>query len=153
MRLSLTKRCEYGIRLLIYLANQPRGTRITTAELARVCEVPAGNVPTIVNLLSRAGYLSSSPGRHGGCELAVAPEDVSMLDVAYLLEGNIELEHCLIDSRHRCSEYKCLLCDIWVAGRAEALAALADTSLADAAEWAQAHEASEAAKALGDTPI
>lgn len=152
MRLSLTKRCEYGIRLLVYLASQPPRTRMTTAELARACDVPPGNVPTIVNLLSRAGYLSSSPGRHGGCELAAAPEDVSMLDVAYLLEGNLELEHCLLDSRHRCSEYKCLLCDFWVAGRAEALAALADTSLAEAAKWTQAHEASEAAKALGDPP-
>lgn len=138
MRLALTKRCEYGIRILVYLAMRPRRTRVTTADLARICEVPPGNVPTIVNILSRAGYLSSSPGRNGGCELAVEPRDLSMLDVAHLLEGNLELEHCLLDSRHRCSEYECYLCNIWQDGRAAALAALSDTTLADAAEWAWA---------------
>jgi len=137
MRLALTRRCEYGIRLLIQLARMPSGTRMTTAELAEVCEVPPGNVPTIVNILSRAGFLHSSPGRRGGCELAVDPESVSMLDVVRLLEGNIELEHCLLDSRHRCDEYKCCLCDIWMAGRAQALAALSETSLADAVGWEQ----------------
>lgn len=135
MRLALTRRCEYGIRILIQLARLPQGERMTTAELAQVCEVPAGNVPTIVNILSRSGFVNSSPGRRGGCSLAVDPATVSMYDIALLLEGNLELEHCLLDSRYRCGEYKCCVCDIWMAGRAQALNALQDTSLADAVGW------------------
>lgn len=138
MRLELTKRCEYGIRILLELAMLPAGVKMTTAELAKACEVPPGNVPTIVNVMTRAGFLTSSPGRGGGCALAGDPEKVSLLAISRVLEGNLEIEHCLLDSRQRGCEPKCCLHDIWMAGRGAALAALEQISLADAIRWERA---------------
>lgn len=133
MRLSLTKRGEYGIRLLLYLADQPPAHRMTASELADVCDIPAGNVPTIVNILSRAGILQCSPGRSGGCALARDAADISALEVVEALEGSLEITHCLLDSR-RCHDRdpECAVHHAWSEGRAAALSALAGTSLADA---------------------
>ncbi len=108
---------------------------MTAAELAEACEIPAGNVPTIVNMLSRAGILSCSPGRSGGCSLARSAADISALEIIEALEGPLEISHCLLDSR-RCHDKdpECAVHHAWSEGRDAAIAALATTSLADAIE-------------------
>lgn len=133
MRLNLTKRGEYGFRMLLHLAAQPPGHRMTASELAEVCGISAGNVPTIVNTLSRAGILHCSPGRSGGCQLARPAADISTLEIIETLEGPLEIANCLLDST-RCHgrDPQCALHDAWSEGRAAAIAALARTSLADA---------------------
>jgi len=132
MHLSLTKRSEYGIRLMLYMADLPRGERMTAAELAQACEISPGNVPTIMNMLSRSGLLLCIPGRSGGCTLARHPEDISMLEIIESLEGRLEISHCLLDSR-RCNDHRpeCALHAAWSHGRAAAINALDRTSLSD----------------------
>lgn len=135
MRLSLTKRGEYGFRMLLHLAAQEPGTRMTAAELAEVCGISAGNVPTIVNTLSRAGILHCSPGRSGGCRLARPAADISTLEIIEALEGPLEIAHCLLDaSRCHDRDPECALHHAWSEGRNAAIAALARTSLAAAVE-------------------
>ncbi len=132
MRLTLTKRAEYGIRMLILLARHEPDTRVTAAQIAKDCDIPAGNVPTVVSTLSRAGILSCSPGRYGGCALARAPKEISALDVIEALEGSLEIHHCILDSR-RCHDHaaECAVHHAWTKGRDAAIMALANTSLAD----------------------
>jgi Rrf2 family transcriptional regulator, iron-sulfur cluster assembly transcription factor len=132
VRLFLTKRGEYGIRALLHLAAIPSGERRTASELAEACEIPAGNVPTIVNILARSGLLACSPGRGGGCSLARDPADISMLEIIEALEGQLEVPHCLLDSR-RCHDRdpECAVHAAWSLGRDAAIGALSETSLAD----------------------
>ncbi|MFN8105884.1 MAG: Rrf2 family transcriptional regulator [Acidimicrobiia bacterium] len=135
MRLSLTRRAEYGVRMMVELALHPTGTRMTATELGEACQVPAGNIPTVVSALSRAHLLMCSPGRGGGCSLAKDPADTSMLEVIEALEGSLTVDHCLLDSR-RCHDVdpECALHESWSAGRTAALDALAGASLASAAK-------------------
>lgn len=134
MKLSVTKRGQYGFRMLLHLASREQGERMTAAELSEECDISAGNVPTILNTLSRAGILQCSPGRSGGCTLARPAEEISALEVIEALEGPIEIAHCLLDST-RChgKDPECALHEAWSVGRNAAIAALAHTTLADAA--------------------
>ena len=134
MRLSLTKRGDYAIRLLLRLAAEGPGHRATTNELAAACDIPRGNVPTIVNVLARAGILTNTPGPRGGCSLARDPAEVSILEIIEAIEGPMEASNCLLDSR-RChdKDRECALHDAWSKGREAAITALARTSLANAA--------------------
>lgn len=136
VRLTLTKRGEYGFRVMMYLVEQPREHRVTAAQLAEECDIPAGNVPTIMSMLSRARILACTPGRHGGCSLARDPADISALEIIEALEGPLEISYCLLDSR-RCHgrDPQCALHHAWSSGRESAITALARTSLADAADW------------------
>jgi Rrf2 family protein len=130
VRLSLTRRSEYGIRALMHMAELPAEQRVTAAELAEACNIPPGNVPTIMNILSRAGLLVCTPGRGGGCTLALHPKNISMLDIIESLEGRLDLSHCLLDSR-RCDEHdpECAVHVAWTEGRSAAVESLARTSL------------------------
>lgn len=134
MRLSLARRTEYGIRLLLVLAASPNDT-LTAADLAERCEIPAGNVPAILSTLSRAGLVMSSRGRAGGCTLARTPAAISIMEVVQALEGPLALSRCILDSR-RCHNGGplCAVHQVWIEGRDAALAALAQTSLAETLE-------------------
>ena len=131
MRLSLTKRGEYAVRVALHLASASE--RVTASDLGRACDIPMGNMPTIVNLLSRAGVLACSPGRGGGCQLNRPAKEISVLEVIEAAEGPLG-EICVLDAR-RCGVpgQECVLHHAWASGRESVLAALRNATLADAA--------------------
>lgn len=131
MRLSLTKRGEYAVRIALQLAAAPQ--RMTAADLGAACDIPMGNVPTIVSLLSRSGILDCAPGRGGGCRLGRPAQEISVLEVIEAAEGPLG-EICVLDAG-RCGVpgQECALHGAWASGREAVLAALRNTSLADAA--------------------
>lgn len=135
MQLSLTKQGEYGVRILLYLATLPPETRITSKEFAAACSIPAGNVPTVVNRLSRGGFLSCTPGRNGGCTLARSAADMTLFEIVAHLEGSLDISHCILDG-HRCmdKELECALHFTWVKGSQAALDSLANVTLQAAAD-------------------
>ena len=132
MRLSLTKRGEYAVRMAIHLATIPGG-RVTAVDLGAACDIPMGNVPTIVNLLSRAGVLDCSPGRGGGCMLGRAAEEISVLEVIEAVEGPLGAM-CVLDAQ-RCGVpgQECALHSAWASAREGVLGTLSELTLAEAA--------------------
>lgn len=135
MRLALTKRSGDATRMLVYLAGLPEGTRLTSANLAMACGVSAGNVPTLVANLARAGLLKCTPGRGGGCSLARPASEITVAEVVAALEGSLELDRCSIDER-RCDDrpYTCGMHQTWSAAHADFIANLSRLTLAQAAE-------------------
>jgi Rrf2 family protein len=135
VRLSLTRGGEYAVRILMHLGTLEPGTRVTSGRLAGECDVPAGNVPTIVNRLSRAGILVCAPGRGGGCALARYAEDITILEIIETMDGQLEVPTCLLDSR-RCDDkdQNCALHHHWQHARLGLIECLADVSLAKAVE-------------------
>jgi Rrf2 family protein len=133
MRLTLTRRAEYGVRVLLYLAHRPQ-ERFTAVHLAEQCDIPAGNLPTIIATLTRAGIVDARPGRNGGSQLAHDPSQITMLQVVEILEGGSESERCILGTG-RCGEGReCALHQSWKLGRAAALGALAKLTLEQAAQ-------------------
>ena len=135
MRLALTKRSGDATRMLVYLAGKPEGTRLTSAALAKACNVSAGNVPTLVANLARAGLLECTPGRGGGCRLARPADQITVAEIVAALEGSLELDRCSIDER-RCVDrpYFCGMHRTWSAAHADLIANLSQLTLATAAE-------------------
>jgi Rrf2 family protein len=134
MRLTLTKRSGDAIRMLLHLASLPPGTRRTSAELAAACGVSAGNTPTLIANMARAGLLDCTPGRGGGCQLARPAEEITVAEVVAALEGSLELDHCSIDER-KCTdrEYFCGMHRTWGDAHAALIARLSALTLAEAA--------------------
>ena len=132
MKLSLTKRGNYGLRIVLYLAGEEPGHKATAAEFAERCAVPPGNVPTIVSLLSRSDILECTSGPKGGCVLARRPEDISILEVIEVLEGTLAMSQCFLEPR-RCDEAShCVVHQAWAEARACLTGGLGSLSVADA---------------------
>lgn len=112
MKLVATKRTDYGIRALLYLAREP-GLRIKAAEIAEAMDIPQGFLHQVLQELQRARLVDSRPSRHGGYRLARPPADVSLLDVVEALEGPLQPAECALRGGECLSGEPCVLHAVW----------------------------------------
>lgn len=87
----VSRRVDYGLRLLIALASEPDDGPQSTASLAEKLDIPLAFLHQIGRSLIQAGILKASPGPGGGLRLNRAPESVTLRQVLEVLEGPIRL--------------------------------------------------------------
>lgn len=83
--MRLNKSTGHAVRILIDCAKS--GDRlIKVADIARRLDITQQNAFKIVHLLSKAGFLASVRGRHGGVRLARPPAKIRIGDVVRGIE-------------------------------------------------------------------
>jgi Rrf2 family protein len=87
----VSRRVDYGLRLLIALATEPDLGPQSTASLAEKLDIPLAFLHQIGRSLIQAGILKASPGPGGGLRLNRTPESVTLRQVLEVLEGPIRL--------------------------------------------------------------
>ena len=84
--MRLSKRCEYGIKASVRLA-QVRGTKFTQSrELAEAELLPAKFLESILLALRSASLLESKVGAGGGYRLARPADEVRVVDIVAALD-------------------------------------------------------------------
>lgn len=91
---KISRRLDYGLQLMIALANLPAGKPQSTASLAEKLQIPLPFLHQIGHMLMQASLIKASPGPHGGIRLNRAPETISALHIVEVLEGPIALQPC-----------------------------------------------------------
>lgn len=84
--MRLNKSTSHAVRILIDCAKAD-GRLIKVADIAKRLDITQQNAFKIVHLLSKAGFLSSVRGRHGGVRLARPPVEIRVGDVVRSIEG------------------------------------------------------------------
>ncbi len=91
--MRLTTFSDYALRVLLYAASA--GDRlITIEETAKVYGISRAHLMKVVNVLTRAGYLTAVRGRSGGLLLGRSPEQIRLGDVVRLAEPDFALVEC-----------------------------------------------------------
>jgi Rrf2 family protein len=80
------------------LAELPQHRALSAATLAEFHGVPKPYLAKSLQALSRAGLVTSMPGRTGGYRLARPADQITMLDVVWAVEGR--------DPAFRCTEIR-----------------------------------------------
>ncbi|MCE9591295.1 MAG: Rrf2 family transcriptional regulator [Planctomycetes bacterium] len=84
---------EYALRAVVWLAyNHPES--LTTQEIARSTQVPAGYLSKVLQGLARAGLVQAQRGLHGGFSLALSPDELSILDVVNAVDPLRRISRC-----------------------------------------------------------
>jgi FeS assembly SUF system regulator len=91
----MTKQTDYGILLLTYFAQGPKGWTSSARELAAESHLPLPMVSKILKLLTREGLLISHRGVKGGYSLARQPEAISVAEIIGVMEGPIAMAECI----------------------------------------------------------
>ena len=93
----LSNTSKYGLRAVIYLAIKAKGNeKIGIKKIAGDLDIPMPFLGKILQSLAKHQILSSSKGPHGGFGLAKKPEQIKLLDVIKVIEGDLVFDTCLI---------------------------------------------------------
>ncbi len=92
--MRLTQKSKYAVRALVALALNEGDAPLGVAEIARRQHIPERFLEQIFGELRRANILESRRGAHGGFCFAVPPEEVTVLDIVEILDGEIRPARC-----------------------------------------------------------
>jgi len=102
--MKLSKRSEYGIRALIYLASRPTGEGLVPIrEVANVEQIPIKFLEQILLSLKNAGLVNSRMGSDGGYYLSKPADQIMLGQVIRILDGPLAPIRCVSQTAYeRC---------------------------------------------------
>lgn len=134
MEITLSLTGDYGVRALLEVARAHGEGRRKTREIAEAMDIPTSYLSQILADLVTAGMLRAAAGRHGGYELTRAPDEILLLDVVEVLDGEITLERCVLRGIECSSDGICAIHDAWSAAQESFVSSLRSVTLADLVE-------------------
>jgi Rrf2 family protein len=147
----LSKKCQYALHALIYLANQEEGTTVTIGEVATEKNIPKKFLEAILLDLKNAGILGSKKGKSGGYYFLKKPKQISIIEVIRLVDGAVAMLPCVslnfYDSCGMCEdEHTCRINHLFGQVRDATLKILTTNSVADLANNSKLPAKTAAAK-------
>src|ERR1039457_318440 len=92
--LKLTKKADYGLMALKYLAEHPETAALSAKDVADAYGIPAQLLAKILQRLTKTGLLRSHAGMNGGYALARDPRQISAFEVIHAIDGPLFLTSC-----------------------------------------------------------
>jgi Rrf2 family protein len=111
--MELTRKGEYAIRGIIYLAQQPPGKMVLISEIADAAEVPQTFLAKIFQSFAKLGLVNSYRGTGGGFTLGRPADRITLREVVEAVEGPIIPNRCLLNGGE-CDRGKgCTVHPVW----------------------------------------
>jgi Rrf2 family protein len=97
--LRLTKKADYGLMALKYLAEQatltPSGPARSAKDIAEAYHIPPQLLAKILQTLARASLLVSHAGSTGGYALARSASEITAFEVIRAIDGPLFITSCI----------------------------------------------------------
>ena len=110
---SISKKGDYAIRGMVYLASQPPDRVVLISEIAREMDVPPMFLAKIFQQFSKLGLVRSFRGCGGGFLLGRSPEDITLCEIVEAVEGPIMPNRCVISGGACGREKVCTVHPVW----------------------------------------
>ncbi len=133
----LSKKAQYALQALMYMADKPANEPTLIAEIARKRKIPLKFLENILLQLKNEGILESKKGKGGGYFFRIPPKDVPLARIIRIIDGPIALLPCVslyfYERCKNCDERHCGLHDTMVQVRDSTLKVLERKTVADIA--------------------
>lgn len=130
--LRISTRSRYAVRILICLGSHEGEKPVQRSVIQESEGISVDYAVQILTNLRRAGMVESIRGKEGGYVLAVSPEDITVLDIVNMIEGEVTLVDCEGEKCRRISE--CAVKPVWDRAAKAASAELGRVTLKDLVE-------------------
>ena len=131
----LSKKTQYALQALSYMAGEKSDTPILIAEIAQEKNIPLKFLESILLELRKAGFLESKKGKGGGYYFKLKPSQITLARVIRLLDGPIAPLSCVslhfYERCKNCDEKHCGLHDMMITVRDANLKILEKKTVAD----------------------
>ncbi len=111
--MRLSKRADYGIRMMVDLACRPNNQGVTIREICQRQGVTGPFLSKIATQAANAGLITTRPGRSGGLTLAKSADKITLLQVLEAVDGPITLNRCTSEPIGCPRSNKCAVHLIW----------------------------------------
>ncbi len=109
----ISKLTDYGVMIMAYIAQDP--LRLFQArEIAEALSVALPTASKLLKKLAKGKLLVSYRGTHGGYQLNVSPEQITMADLVNALEGPIAITECNLGHDHCKTADQCHVKTPWL---------------------------------------
>jgi Rrf2 family protein len=126
--MEISRRTDYGVRLILDLAGLPDGKRASTQEIAERQNIPAPFLAKIISQLSLSGLVNTHRGAGGGVRLARPAAEINLLQVIEALDGPIRLNRCVSDAGACPQDRTCPVRRVWASAQERLVMALNDAT-------------------------
>lgn len=111
--MEITRRTDYGIRMLLALAEAEESCPISVRELAEIQGVPYAFARAVQRDLAAAGLVTVRRGAAGGLCLARPPSDITLLDAVVATQGEPTVAVCAADPGWCARSGGCTVHRVW----------------------------------------
>ena len=111
--MKLSTKIRYGTRAMLELASRYGEGAIELHEIARKESISLKYLEQVMIPLRTKGFVKSVRGSKGGYALAKPPSEISLKDLVEVLDGPINLVHCLGDPMACQKSPTCVTRDVW----------------------------------------
>ena len=130
MTVLFSRKCEYAIQGLLYLAKHRESGAIAADLIASELEMSRDFISKTLQGLVREGIVKSQRGKTGGFSLGRAPEDISLLEIVRIIDGEGVFQECVLGLSECSSDEPCPVHETWEPLREQARNMLSTTTLA-----------------------
>lgn len=129
--LIFSRKTDYGLRALMYLADKRGRGPVTLTEIAEKLTIPKAFLSKILQQLAKKSVVRSLKGPNGGFVLAVEPAEVTMQEILLEIDGPTRVFECF-GAESDCGFYDdCMIRDVFGEVEAKIGQVLAQYTLAD----------------------
>ena len=108
----ISRRLDYGLQLMIALAQEFENRAQATAVLAEKLQIPLPFLHQIGRSLIQGRLIKATPGPHGGLRLNLAADEITLLQIVETLEGPVCISPSLDDDPNMRQD-NCLSNPVW----------------------------------------
>lgn len=109
----ISRRLDYGLQLMIALAANGNERPIPSARLSEQLDIPLPFLHQIAHTLMQAGLIKASPGPRGGLRLNASADSITVLKIAEVLEGPINIAPCVECPENCVHQESCATQSMW----------------------------------------
>ena len=113
MTVIFSKKCEYGMQAILYLAVQGKGTLVSSDEISKILKIPREFISKILQSLRKSGLIYSTKGKAGGFGLAIDPSRIKLIDVVVAIDGLGIFDSCVLGFPECSPTHPCPVHETW----------------------------------------
>jgi Rrf2 family protein len=92
--LRLSKKTDYGLLALNYLASEAPAGVASARVIAEKYEIPVELLAKVLQQMARVGLVAAQKGAHGGYKLGRAASTITLADIVEAIDGPLAITAC-----------------------------------------------------------
>lgn len=105
--LKFSKKFDYGLMAMTYVAFHSEDRVVNTKEIAEEYDLPVELLAKVLQRLSKKGLIISQNGPKGGYQLTKDPKSITIGEIVKAIEGPIQMMDCTQEDHYCVQIDKC----------------------------------------------